>query len=108
MARGGGGDGIVAMPEMNQPTRLCRRRAVVVELRWCCGELGAALGEAERAGGSESGRVNGVAGAWCLSACLGLTSQANAGMLLPCGVHGLWPVSHDAARVHVIQFAETD
>ena len=65
-----------------------------------CGELGAALGEAKRAGGSESGRVNGVAGAWCLSAHSGLTGQGNADVLLSRGSHGLWPVGHDAVHGH--------
>ena len=66
------------------------------ELRWCCGELDAALGEAERAGASESEQVNGVAGARCLSARSGLTGQANADVLPPRGGHGLWLVGHDA------------
>ena len=59
-------------------------------------ECGGALGEAERVGGSESGRVDGVAGARRLSARSFLTSQANTGMLLPCSGHDLWSVGHDA------------
>ena len=57
MAREGGGDGEVAVAETKWPVRLCWRRAATTELRWCCGELGAALGEAKREGGGENGRV---------------------------------------------------
>ena len=70
----------------------------MVELQWCCDELGAALEEVERAGGSESGQVDVVAGARCLSVCSGLTSRANTGVLPPCSGHSLWPVGHDATH----------
>ena len=94
LARGGGRDGIVAMAEMNRLARLRLWRAVVAELRWC---LARRYGEVERARGSESGRVDGVVGAQRLSAFLGLNDQANAGMLPPHNIHGLWLVGHDAA-----------
>jgi len=74
-------------------------------LWWCSARR---CGEVERARGSESGRVDGVAGARCLSARSGPTGRANAGVLLPHVVHGLWPVGHDTARVHAIQTAKTD
>ena len=55
-------------------------------------------GEAERAGGSESGRVDGVEGARRLCARAGLTGRANAGVLPSCGGHGLWTIGHYRAR----------
>ena len=70
--------------------------------RWCCGELDVALEEAERAGESDSGQVDGVVGAWCLIVSSGLNGRANIGMLSPCGGHSLWPVGHDVAHVHVV------
>ena len=100
MARGGGDDGGATVAEMNRPVELCRRRAAMAELRWCCRELVVVLGEAERAGGSESGRVNGVAGVRCLSARSGLIGWVNASVLQPRGGHGLWLISHDTARGH--------
>jgi len=54
--------------------------------------------EGVRAGGSESRRVNGVAGARCFSACSSLTEWANASVLPPHGGHSLWPIGHDAMR----------
>ena len=51
------------------------------------------LEEAERVGGSESGRVDGAVGVRCLSVCLSLTGLANTGVLPPRGGHGLWPVA---------------
>ena len=84
MAQGGGGDGVATMTEMNRLIRLHWWWAAVASLARRCGEV-------ERASGSESGRVDGVVGTWCLSACLGLTDKDNTGMLPP---HG----GHDATR----------
>ena len=107
VAQGGGGDGVAAVTDMNRPTRLRWWRAVAAAavLRWCSARR---CGEAERTRGCESERVDGVVGARCLSARSGLTSQANVDVLPPHSGHGLWSVSHDAARVHVVQTTETD
>ena len=58
MARGGGGDGIIAMAKMNQSARLHRWGAVAAELWRCCG--GARCGAAERQSEQEGVR----AGEW--------------------------------------------
>jgi len=86
------------MAQTNWSVELRWQQVAVAELWWCYGERGAALGEAERAGGSESGRVDGVAGVRCLSARAGLTGRANTGVLPPRGSQGLWPVGHDTTR----------
>jgi len=82
VARGGGGDGVAAVAEMNRPVELCRWRVAAAELRWCSASSARCCGEAERAGGSESGRGDGMEGARHLCACTSLTGQANAGVLL--------------------------
>ena len=74
------------------------QQVAMAELWWCYGERGATLGEAERAGGSESRRVGGVVGARRLNERSGLTSWANTGVLPPRGGHGPEPVSHGTAR----------
>ena len=54
VARGGGGDGGVAVAKTNRSTRLHWRRAAAAELRWCTASSAWCFGEAERAGEGES------------------------------------------------------
>ena len=57
VTRGGGGDGEGAMAETNRLVRLHQWRAATAELRQRTASSVQSFGEAERKGGSESGRV---------------------------------------------------
>ena len=59
VARGGGGDGVVAMAKTNQLVELRQWRVAMVKLLWCSTSSARRCGEAER-GGSE--RASGWSG----------------------------------------------